>query len=67
MEGKTEEEIEDAVANYEEYLSVVWDIANRLEREGKEVPTAEEIKAMEGKMLDDDINKRRKPKKKGLS
>ena len=29
--------------------------------------SAEEIKAMEGKMLDDDINKRRKPKKKGLS
>lgn len=36
-EGKTEEEIQEAVENFEEYLLVVKGICDRLESEGKSV------------------------------
>lgn len=47
MPGRTEADIEEAVYNFMEYLKVVGEISERLEREGKSLPTAEEIAVLE--------------------
>jgi hypothetical protein len=40
--GKTEEEIQEAEENFREYLLVVKEICDRLEREGKDIPSFDE-------------------------
>lgn len=34
LEGKTESELEVAAENFAKYLSIIWDMQDRLEREG---------------------------------
>lgn len=47
MPGRTGADIEEAVYNFMEYLKVVGEISERLEREGESLPTAEEIAVLE--------------------
>ncbi len=42
MPNATEEEIEEAICNFQEYLGVVMKITDRLEQEGKKVITEPE-------------------------
>ncbi len=62
MEGNTPEKVEEAICNYEEYLKICWGIVDRLEREGKSLPTAEEMAILEQQMDDipEDGRKRKK-------